>query len=202
MQKIDEGNIKFKLEWQPGAPPDAEVVREMVEWRDRLFQNHLIGAYANGVAYGNISQRLQGKQFIITGTQTGQIKRLQARSFTTVTDYNIANNRLTCRGPVKASSESLTHAMIYGLYEDVIAIFHVHDHNLWQQLQDEVPTSSPDVEYGTTAMAEEVKRLHEKEGLQEKKILVMAGHEDGILVFGTSMKDAASVLNNYLNFKL
>ena len=43
-------------------------------------------------------------------------------------------------------------------------------------------------------MAHEVERLFKKEGLGRKKIFVMAGHEDGIVSFGSSVEEALEVL--------
>jgi len=44
----------------------------------------------------------------------------------------------------------------------------------------------------------EVIKLYNK-NLLEKKILVMAGHEDGIMSFGKSLKEAGDIILYYLN---
>ncbi len=54
-----------------------------------------------------------------------------------------------------------------------------------------VPTSNPDVPYGTPQMAKEMFRLFDEENLGVEKILVMAGHEDGIIYFGKDLDEAA-----------
>ena len=66
------------------------------------------------------------KGFLITGTQTGEIKNLNREHYTCVTDYNIEKNFIRSEGPIKASSESLTHAMIYELDPAIKVVIHVH----------------------------------------------------------------------------
>ena len=45
--------------------------------------------------------------------------------------------------------------------------------------------------YGTPEMAQEVVRLFADSGLRELRIFAMAGHEDGVITFGSSAADAA-----------
>ncbi|MGD1701730.1 hypothetical protein [Dapis sp. BLCC M229] len=59
-----------------------------------------------------------------------------------------------------------------------------------------VPTSNPDVPYGTLQIAKEMFRLFDEENLGVEKILVMAGHEDGIICFGKDLDEAANILRN------
>jgi hypothetical protein len=61
-----------------------------------------------------------------------------------------------------------------------------------------VPTTNPKVQYGTPEMYYEVIKLYDRTML-EKKILVMAGHEDGIISFGKNLKEAGDIILYYLN---
>ncbi len=112
-------------------------------------------------------------------------------------DYDLAKNSVTCKGPAKASSESLTHAMLYDLLPDIQAVIHVHHKALWDQLLNQVPTTSKRIPYGTPEMAFEVKKLFEVSDLKNKKIFVMAGHDDGIITFGKDLAEAAAILFSY-----
>jgi hypothetical protein len=65
---------------------------------------------------------------------------------------------------------------------------------LWAALLNQAPTSSKAVDYGTPEMAYEVMRLLKVADVQSRKILVMAGHEGGIVAFGKNLEEAFVVL--------
>jgi L-ribulose-5-phosphate 4-epimerase len=188
----DEGYIKFNCTWIKEEFPERYKIDELNSWRQKLYDQQLIGTYPDGIGYGNISCRLTDGSFLITGTATGSIKQLTNEHFTRVINFNIGDNSITCQGPIKASSESLTHAIIYKSLPEVNAVVHIHNNNLWQKLLNNVPTTSLQVAYGTPAMASEINRLLTTTNLKEDKILVMAGHEDGLIAFGKDLAEAAS----------
>jgi len=66
-----------------------------------------------------------GNQFIITGSATGEIPELEPGHYVKVTSFNIDDKCVQCVGPLKASSESLTHAAIYLADPDSNAVIHV-----------------------------------------------------------------------------
>ena len=192
----DEGYIKFDCRWtvEPALPPEA--VADLVHWRQQLFAAGLIGYDEKfGVGYGNLSARTSPVvEFIITGTQTGHLPMLDGTHFARVTSCDIDANRVDCTGPVKASSESLTHAAIYQLDQKIKAIAHVHNDDLWQRLRDHVPTTAADVAYGTPQMALEFKRLYYGADLRTEQVAVMAGHAGGLVSIGEDLAQAAERL--------
>lgn len=187
----DEGYIKFNCTWIKEELPETYKIDELNSWRQKLYNQQLIGAYPDGIGYGNISCRLADDTFLITGTATGNLKQLAASHFTRVSDFDIANNAITCHGSINASSESLTHAIIYKSLPEINAVVHIHNNVLWQKLLNNVPTTSPQVAYGTAEMANEINRLLATTNLKEDKTLVMAGHEDGLIAFGKDLAEAA-----------
>ena len=190
---IDEGYIKFDLEWQKDAPLAASVIAGINHWRQRLYEAGLIGYYTDlKVGYGNISIRYgELGQFVISGTQSGHLPVLSNEHYVLVTEHDAARNHVTCRGPVEASSESLTHAVLYDLDAAIQAVVHVHSKVLWQQLMHRVPTTDANVSYGTPEMAQEFARLYCESEFAKTGIAVMAGHDEGIVSIGTSVKEAA-----------
>jgi L-ribulose-5-phosphate 4-epimerase len=192
----DEGYIKFHCMWIEKDLPYNEYIDDLNKWRDRLYMQKLIGAYPDGVGYGNISIRLPDLSFLITGTATGSLKKLSDNHYTQVTGYDLSHNQITCKGPIMASSESLSHAIIYDALANANAVVHIHSKPLWKKLVDNVPTTSPEVEYGTPEMANEIKKLIDSTSLKDDKILAMAGHEDGLIAFG---KDLAEASNKFLS---
>lgn len=190
----DEGVIKFNCNWIPGPAPDAAVIAGLNAWRDKLYALKLVGVTADGIGYGNMSVRSRGNQFIITGSGTGKHKNLLPEHYTLVTAHDIGNNSLTTIGPIKASSESLTHAMIYECCNDANAVFHVHNKALWQKLLGQLPSTGADIPYGTPELAREIQRLFIEAGLAQQKIFAMGGHEDGVIAFGSSPGEAGNLL--------
>lgn len=193
----DEGIIKFICEWQKTELAVDGELRSLVDCRNRLFGRGWIGVYPDGVGFGNVSLRYGGgPTFLISGSQTGDIALADDGHFCEVTGWDIEANRIVCRGPVKASSESMTHAMIYDTFPDCLAVIHIHHAEAWQRLKGKLPTSDAGVPYGTPAMAAEVRRL--ESGLRANPVLVMAGHEDGLLAFAASLEKAESALLSVL----
>ncbi len=200
---FDEGVIKFNCEWIQSKAPFETEIKEINRLRDELYELGFIGVYPDGVGFGNLSIRLSNKKgFLITGTQTGGIKTLNHEHYTRVTEYDIEKNFIRCEGPIKASSESLTHATIYDLDTTIGAVVHVHHEFLWQQLMDQLPTTDKKVPYGTPEVAREVRRIYQQTDLKKRKIFVMGGHEHGIVTFGTNLDEAKSILFHYSKAKV
>jgi L-ribulose-5-phosphate 4-epimerase len=197
---MDEGVVKYRCDWTHTEPVAVENIADLMEWRDRLYSLGLIGVYDNGIGFGNVSVRLGNScQFIISGTQTAHLPTLGPEFYCTVTEFNLEENFLGCSGPVQASSESLTHAALYLHSEDIGGVIHVHNPKLWQQLLFKIPTTRKEIPYGTPGMALEMFRLFEEENLGDRKILAMAGHEDGIICFGGNLEESGKVLSTVLN---
>lgn len=195
----DEGYVKFQAVWEQAAPLPAPKLAELSHCRDEMHRLHLIGVYENGIGFGNISQRSNGSQFIITGTATGQLPTLTAAHFTTVTDFDIEKNTVHCCGPVLASSEAMSHAVIYRECPEVQGVIHVHNAGLWERLLYQVPTTADGATYGSPEMANSIINLLKISDLRQQKIFVMRNHPEGIFVFGVSLAQASAVLMHHLS---
>ena len=194
---MDEGYIKYQLHWDVSEALPHQYVLPLMQWRQRMYERQWIGYDAEQkVGFGNISMRLDPSlgHFLISGTQTGELSKLVADHFTIVSDYDISANQLWCRGPVKASSESLTHAACYELSENIHAVIHIHNRPLWNWMCRKYPATDQKAAYGTPAMAYEVKRLYQETDLPNRAVFAMAGHQDGIIAFGPDLAEAAGRL--------
>ena len=196
--KMDEGYIKYDCRWMKAKPVSSEKIKDINLIRNRFHKIGLIGVYDNGIGFGNIIIRSES-DFLITGSATGGIELLDENHYVTVNNYNLEENTLVCTGPIKASSESLSHAVIYESLPAVNAVIHVHHLELWKELMHKLPTTSDQVSYGTPDMAFEIKRLLLETTTQEQKALVMGGHEEGILVFGNSLEEAENIMLKLYN---
>ncbi len=196
---IDEGYIKFNPVWTKSEPLAWEKLQELNHWRNVMYEHQLIGAYDNGIGFGNISQRWgQTGQFVISGSATGNFRQLDSQHYSLVTDVEISSNTLYCTGPVVASSESMSHAVIYRECPWVQGVIHVHDLALWQQLLHQVPTTPEAVTYGSPEMAQAIIQLLRETELPTSKLFVMAGHEEGLFTFGKDLSEAAAKLLSLL----
>ena len=168
---------------------------ELNTCRGRLLERGLIGVDANGIGFGNLSIRDGvSRNFYITGSATGGLPELTPTDCVRVVAYDFARNWLRYEGAAIPSSESLTHAAIYESDPSTSAVIHCHDSVLWRALLDRVPTTSKAVAYGTPEMAYEIARLFEGTDVRSRKILVMAGHEGGIVTLGQNFEEACDVV--------
>ncbi len=194
-----EGVIKFVLDFHPAESPDWMLCAELDAWRSLLFKLGLTGQDPKrygGLAYGNVSRRLGGTAFLISGTQTGAWPELHAEHYCIVDACAVSENRITAHGPVQPSSEALTHAAVYRADARIQAVLHVHSPVLWTQAQAlGLAITDPSAAYGTPAMADAVSRLV---GTGEARIIAMGGHQDGLLACGASVTAAAMPLLHVL----
>ena len=187
--------VKFTGEHAATEITSFDGLAELNAYRWKLLQLRLIGVDAKGIGFGNLSVR-DGttNNFYITGSATGGKPELTLSDCARVVAYDFKRNWVRYEGSAIASSESLTHAAVYESDTNAGAIIHCHDSKLWAALLRQAPTSSNRVEYGTPEMAYEVLRLFNVTEVRRRKILVMAGHEGGIVAFGRDLEEAFAVL--------
>ena len=195
---MDEGYIKFNSEWKRKEPLPYSTIQALNEWRQRLYQVSLVGAYPDGIGFGNVSRRLSQNKFIISGSKTGIYQTLDASHFSTVINFDIKKNWVECEGPIIASSESMSHAVIYQERPEVNAVFHVHDLALWKKWLYKIPTTAETATYGTPEMADEIIQLFKTTTVIKQKLFAMAGHEEGLFSFGKTLEEAGNVLLEFL----
>jgi hypothetical protein len=187
-----EGVIKFALEFRSGPPPEEQLLPELDAWRLIFRRLGLLGQDAQrygGLGFGNLSRRAgpggPPGAFIISGTQTGALERLSPTDYTTVLACDPAGNRVTASGPVRPSSEALSHGVLYHSDLNITWVMHLHSPTIFAAAgRLRLPITDPAAAYGSPQLAEEIRRLSPLAG--RPGLLVMGGHEDGILAFGAS----------------
>ena len=192
----DDGYIKFACHL---IPEIIEIPSSLFDplnfWREEMWQKAWIGAYPDGIGYGNISVRIpQSDRFYISGSATGGIPELDQIHYPLVENCDLSQNAIWCRGVVHASSESMSHAAIYSFNGEIGSVVHIHNHLLWEKYLDILPSTAKDVEYGTPEMAYEIIRLMGLPETQKRKVFVMGGHIDGIISFGKTVEEAARAI--------
>jgi L-ribulose-5-phosphate 4-epimerase len=191
---IDEGYTKFDLDWNRCELPEFAEISDLCRWRRVLFDEGLIGIYRDvGIGFGNISARIgSSPEFLISATQTGHLADVSIQHFALVSNVEFDRNRVTCRGALPASSESMTHAALYRTSKAINAVVHVHSEHLWQALLGVIPTTSGNIAYGTPAMAAEFSRIHSDTDFRSTGVAVMGGHDAGLISIGETVGEAAN----------
>jgi L-ribulose-5-phosphate 4-epimerase len=183
--------VKFTSERARAEITSFDDFAELNAYRRQLRELRLIGVDSNGVGFGNLSVRDGAtKNFYITGSATAGIPELTPADCAKVVAYDFERNWVKYEGSTVPSSESLTHAAIYESDTKAGAVIHCHDSALWTAILNQAPTTSKAVEYGTPELAYEIMRLFRVTDLHSRKILAMAGHEGGIVTFGSDIEEA------------
>jgi len=201
----DDGVVKYQCRWEKASVDPRVDFSELIACRQRALAAGWMGLGSDDIGFGNLSQRIGGRIWI-SGTQTGHLDTLGPEHFCEIIEVDIAANRLACRGPVAASSESLSHLAIYQISErlgvDVQAVIHAHDARRWAKgmaakdmaASDTSAVTDAKAAYGTPAMGYELQRVWEASGGLEQGAIVMGGHEEGLIGFGPTLQAAFDAL--------
>lgn len=200
-----EGVIKYRLEFRSKAPTSSDQLTTINAWRTILHRLRLIGQTPeryDGYGYGNISQRITiaetpspADPFLISGTQTGSMETLIAAHYCTIEFADPWQNRIVAEGPIKPSSEALTHGSIYQTDSLIQSVMHVHSPEIWHKTEIlKLQCTGESIEYGTPEMAAEVARLVESNRTEHASIFSMLGHEDGVIAYGRTAQMAGHIL--------
>ena len=119
----EDGVIKFHYDFTDSAIPASSNIESLEKIRKILCKYNLIGVDKHGIGYGNLSLAVGNngifKKFIISASQTGKYHELLPEQYVTVHSYDFSAFSVQASGINPPSSESLTHAAIYELAEDI-----------------------------------------------------------------------------------
>lgn len=205
-QGNNEGVIKFHLDFLAGPAPEECLLLELNAWRTRFLELGLIGQDPEryeGYGFGNLSRRLPGQRgnaFLISGTQTGHLVALQANHYATVLQCNPTKNRLQATGQIKPSSEALSHGILYQVNPDIHWVMHLHSPDIFNNCKRlHLPCTDPSAAYGTPEMASAIEALAKERQACHSSLLVMGGHQDGILAYGSDADATGALVIRTLN---
>ena len=194
----DDGVIKYQAIHKDGSSAVHINLNQLDQIRTKLFDMGLVGVYPDGVGYGNVSIRNEAG-CIISGTSTGAVRILGATGYCYVRSFDLTKNTVKTEGPILASSESMTHCAIYQANASVQCVLHIHNRELWQKLLDQGYDSTPaEIPYGTPQMAVGMATLVAA-NLDASNLLVMAGHDEGIVAYGHTINSAFNQIQAVLN---
>jgi Class II Aldolase and Adducin N-terminal domain len=192
---METGAVKFRYESSGKELTPFAGFEELNAARQELRRMNLIGVDQHGVGFGNVSLRDGATEsFYITGSGTGGLPVLTLREYAKVVAWDFERNWLRCDGLTVASAESLTHAAVYATAPEAGVVVHGHNQDLWRSLIEQGISTEANVAYGTPEMARQVQRLLRETSVRTRGIFAMAGHDQGIVVFGPDFSRTLSVL--------
>ncbi len=208
-QSSREGVIKFQLDFQKGPSPSAVQLHELNAWRTIFKKLGLVGQDPeryDGYGFGNLSRRLSdqdGTAFLISGTQTGHLQKLLPEHYATVHQCNPAANQLESSGQIQPSSEALSHGILYQSNPEILWVMHLHSPEIFNRCgQLNLPCTDPAADYGTPEMAAEIQRVASVHNQSTPVLLVMTGHQDGILAYGSTVAETGNLVVETLSLAL
>ncbi|WP_010261861.1 class II aldolase/adducin family protein [Treponema primitia] len=194
----DEGYVKYTAVHTQAPATNHLLWASLNHARTQLYDLGLIGMLPNGVGFGNLSIRVEGEEFLISGTATGANRVLTPDDYCLVRYCNIEGNSVVSFGPIRASSESMSHGAIYRACPKANSVIHIHSKTIFEGMLDDKLLSTPKTAaYGTPEIAYAISNAVERWGKEQGQI-VLAGHDDGVIAWGTSVEEAlAQVLELY-----
>ncbi|MDR0583953.1 MAG: class II aldolase/adducin family protein [Treponema sp.] len=181
-----EGYVKYSASHIQAPAVETPYWAELNDARTRLHELGLVGINPQGIGFGNVSVRVKGEEFLISGTATGAAPVLSPDEYCLVVSFNIDENSIISSGPIRASSESMTHGAVYRAVPSANCVIHIHSRAIFDgMLRDHYPATPPEAEYGTP----EIARAAGACAAAQKSgggLIVLAGHDEGVIAFGAS----------------
>jgi hypothetical protein len=182
-----EGVIKFHVEHETKVCCSESDIAELTKWRKELRAVGLVGqdmTRYGGLGFGNLSKRMEDGTVLITASQTGYLDTLTLEHYARIADFDPGQNLVWSKGMNPPSSETMSHLAVYGSIPAVQFVFHAHCPEIWNAKDDlDLPVTDPAVECGTVEMFFEVRRLLLIRENDQRGILAMGGHTDGLLAW-------------------
>ena len=193
-----EGVVKYSISFTEEGLTCEDQFTELEEVRSRLFDLGLIGAYEDGLGYGNLSVRVEESAFLISATQTGHLESLSLDQYAWVESVDFETFKTCAKGLSHPSSESITHAAIYALDDSINAVIHIHNEKLWSFMLENGFLSTNDTPYGTKEMVNDVFDIYSELDALKNNLFVMKGHFEGIVSFGRDLQEAEKAILNLI----
>jgi ribulose-5-phosphate 4-epimerase/fuculose-1-phosphate aldolase len=199
----NEGYVKYTAEHTTAPAIETPRWEELNRAKTKLREMGLVGMTSNGIGFGNLSLRVEGNKFLISGTATGALPVLGPEGYCLITLFDVDENRVVSTGPVKPSSETMTHGVIYRSCPGVNCVIHIHSRAIFDgMIRDKYPATPETAAYGTTDIARAIGKLvhHDSDdsGRNEGSI-VLAGHDEGVIVYGSTVERALSLTEELYN---
>ena len=196
---VDEGRLKYTAEHTQAQAVEVPGWENLNDARSRLFNLGLIGVTPCGIGFGNLSIRTQADKFLISGTATGAFAVLTNNDYCLVSSFDINKNHVISLGPVRPSSESMTHGAVYLANPKVNIVIHIHSRAIFDGMVRTPYAATPkNAAYGTPEIAIAIGKCVQETG-EEEGAIVLLGHDEGVITYGPTVEKAFSLIQELYN---
>ena len=190
MPENADGYVKYSADHRMTEAAIVPDWKKLNDARTRLHQMGLVGALPGGVGFGNVSMRVRGNEFLISGTATGAPPVLKADQYCLIESFDLERNHVVSAGPVGPSSESMTHGAVYEACPGTNCVLHIHSRIIFDgMVHDRCPATPAVATYGSPEIALAIQKRARDSGKNEGCI-VMLGHDEGVIAYGPSVERA------------
>jgi ribulose-5-phosphate 4-epimerase/fuculose-1-phosphate aldolase len=195
-----EGYVKYTAEHTMSPAIETPHFEELNRARTKLRELGLVGAALNGIGFGNLSLRVEENEFLISGTATGSSPVLGPDGYCLITSFDVSKNRVESTGPVKPSSETMTHGVIYQSCPNANCVIHIHSRTIFDgMIRDKYPATPVTAAYGTPEIALAIGKLVRHDPGKNEGSIVLAGHDEGVIVYAATIEKALSLTEELYN---
>jgi len=199
-----EGYVKYTAEHTMAPAIETPRWEELNRARTKLRELGLVGMTSGGIGFGNLSLRVEGNKFLISGTATGALPILGPEGYCLITSFNLNENYVVSTGPVKPSSETMSHGVIYQFCPSANCVIHIHSRTIFEgMLRNKYPSTPETAAYGTPEIALAIGKLvhHHDSGdsVKNEGSIVLAGHDEGVIVYASTVERALSLTEELYN---
>jgi len=194
-----EGYVKYTAEHTMSPVIETPLWADLNRARTKLREMGLVGMTSGGIGFGNLSVRINGDSFLISGTATGALPVLGPDGYCLITSFDVSRNRVVSTGPVKPSSETMTHGVIYQSCHGANCVIHFHSRQIFDgMIQDSYPATPETAAYGSPEIAFAIGKLVCHDSANEGSI-VLAGHDEGVIVYAATVERALFLTEELYN---
>jgi len=192
--------VKYIAEHTMAPAIETPLWAELNGARTKLREFGLVGVRSDGTGFGNLSVRIKGDEFLISGTATGASPVLGPDGYCLITSFDVDKNRVVSTGPVKPSSETMTHGVIYRFCPNANCVIHIHSRAIFDGMfRDKYPATPETAAYGTPEIAHAIGKLVNDHASENEGSIVLAGHDEGEIVYAATIERALSLTEELYN---
>jgi|TARA_B100001971_G_C18151337_1_gene515973 hypothetical protein len=216
---IEQELIKYGRNLVDEWPIPDKYIDPVLGIRSKLRRQGYVGQddmRYGGLDYGNLAFLIKDpdaeldNSFIVSRSQTSHVDNATAEHFCGILGINFEDWECDVRWKDDPTSEFLSHLAMYldpdeNVYGNngTYASAHEHNHHIFAQRHLlGIPCTDEGVREGTLEMFENIRYLANDFSSDERKIIAMESHPDGIIIAGKDFKEVEDTHDYFLDAAL